>query len=230
MSASDIINHNINDFFPDALVEKVRKSKKAEENTSHYPRKGSHIFASARPLYINGKFCGAVSSDRDHAEVTHLYAELENVESRMLFLETELKAISDQGSNFIGSTPNIVKLRELVRQIAPSNTSVMITGESGTGKEVFARKIHKLSAREGLFVPINCSAIPSELFESEFFGYSPGAFTGASRKGEKGAISSWPTRERSSWMKLAICRCTCRQSCCAPCRNANFSVWADKSP
>jgi transcriptional regulator with PAS, ATPase and Fis domain len=62
----------------------------------------------------------------------------------------------------------------------------MIYGESGTGKEVFSRAIHKHSGRKGLFVPVNCSAIPHELFESEFFGYEGGAFTGASKKGKMG--------------------------------------------
>jgi len=85
-----------------------------------------------------------------------------------------------------GSTAVIRKLIELIRQVAPFNTSVLILGESGTGKERVARSIHANSDRaNGVFVPVNCGAIPSELMESELFGHEKGAFTGAlsTRKG-----------------------------------------------
>jgi sigma-54 specific flagellar transcriptional regulator A len=85
-----------------------------------------------------------------------------------------------------GSTPGIRSLIDLIRQVAPFNTSVLILGESGTGKERVARSIHANSDRsEGVFVPVNCGAIPSELMESELFGHEKGAFTGAlsARKG-----------------------------------------------
>ena len=80
----------------------------------------------------------------------------------------------------------IVNARQELKQVAKTNSSIMLNGESGTGKEVFARAIHKYSERVGTFIPVNCSAIPQELFESEFFGYSPGAFTGATKTGKSG--------------------------------------------
>ncbi len=85
-----------------------------------------------------------------------------------------------------GTTPVIRTLVELIGQVAPFNTSVLILGESGTGKERVARSIHAHSDRsDGVFVPVNCGAIPSELMESELFGHEKGAFTGAlsARKG-----------------------------------------------
>ena len=70
----------------------------------------------------------------------------------------------------------------LARKVAPTESTVLITGESGTGKGVIAREIHERSLRaEGLFLPVNCGAIPENLLESEFFGHTKGAFTGADR-------------------------------------------------
>lgn len=182
----DIVGKNIADIFPNAIVEHVRKEKVVVENKPHLPRENSHILANARPLYVEKKFRGAVSTDRDFKEVLTLYSELEQANSKLIFLENEIKRYSGVFGNMIGVSPIILNRISMARQIAPTSTSTMITGESGTGKEVFARAIHELSGRKGLFVPVNCSAIPNELFESEFFGYCSGAFTGANQKGKIG--------------------------------------------
>jgi two-component system response regulator AtoC len=72
---------------------------------------------------------------------------------------------------------------DLIRRVAPSQTSVLISGESGTGKELAAHAIHRASPRrQALFVPINCAAIPAEILESELFGHTKGAFTGAHKE------------------------------------------------
>lgn len=79
-----------------------------------------------------------------------------------------------------GSSSSISQIRELIRQVAKSNATVLVLGESGTGKEVVAQAIHRGSDRKNKpFVPVNCGAIPSELLESELFGHEKGAFTGA---------------------------------------------------
>lgn len=80
----------------------------------------------------------------------------------------------------IGQSPEIINIKKEIINVSKSDATVLITGESGTGKELVARAIHKLSNRNNKpFVPINCAAIPSELLESELFGYKKGAFTGA---------------------------------------------------
>ena len=85
-----------------------------------------------------------------------------------------------QPAFFIGTSPIAQALRRLVTTISNSNATVLITGESGTGKELLARSLHEQSDRiGGSFVPINCSAIPKELLESELFGHRKGSFTGA---------------------------------------------------
>jgi DNA-binding NtrC family response regulator len=87
------------------------------------------------------------------------------------------------GTDMIGSGPTMQKVYELVKKVAPSTASVVISGESGTGKEVVARAIHNLSPRKDKpFVALNCSAIPATLIESELFGYERGAFTGAEQR------------------------------------------------
>lgn len=86
----------------------------------------------------------------------------------------------------VGDSAPMKELKQLIARVAPSQSWVLITGENGTGKELVAQNIHYLSARASRpFVEVNCAAIPSELIESELFGYEKGAFTGAD-KAKKG--------------------------------------------
>lgn len=85
-----------------------------------------------------------------------------------------------RSDELVGESPPIVKLKELIAQVAPFSTTVLINGETGTGKELVARLIHNWSRRhEQPFLPINCGALPETLLESELFGHVKGAFTGA---------------------------------------------------
>ena len=102
---------------------------------------------------------------------------LERVQRENQFLRAE---VEKGWGEFIGRSAAMRQQYELICQVAPTHTSVLITGESGTGKELAARAIHRASPRRGaLFVPINCAAIPADLLESELFGHTKGAFTGA---------------------------------------------------
>ena len=92
-----------------------------------------------------------------------------------------------QLDNIIGRSKAITQLKAQIVQASSSASTVLIEGETGSGKELIAHAIHSLSTRRAAnFVRVNCSAIPAELMESEFFGYAPGAFTGASKKGKIG--------------------------------------------
>ena len=86
-------------------------------------------------------------------------------------------------TEFIFADEKMLRIKEIVEQIADANVPVLISGESGTGKEVIARLIHRCSKRKsGPFVGINCAAVPANLLESELFGYEKGAFTGAAQR------------------------------------------------
>lgn len=87
-------------------------------------------------------------------------------------------------TEMVGNSEKTKQLKMLISQYAPSRASVLIEGESGTGKELVARGVHEASQRTGPFVPINCGAIAPELLESELFGHTSGAFTGAKKNRE----------------------------------------------
>ncbi len=93
------------------------------------------------------------------------------------------------GTDMVYSSPKMHAIRNDCATIAGTDSAVMIIGESGVGKELIAKFIHSQSPRnEQAFIAVNCSTIPPELFESEFFGYRPGAFTGANSKGKLGLL------------------------------------------
>ncbi|MGY3569780.1 sigma-54-dependent transcriptional regulator [Vibrio paucivorans] len=87
-------------------------------------------------------------------------------------------------TDIVGGSEKTKQLKQLITQFAPSRASVLVEGESGTGKELVARGVHEASQRKGPFVPVNCGAIAPELLESELFGHTSGAFTGAKKNRE----------------------------------------------
>jgi len=101
-------------------------------------------------------------------------------------LEQEIQAlrqIQNEGNlGLVGNAPVMLRLRDIVRRLGPTNVSVVILGPTGTGKELVARALHAVSRRaRGPFVPVHCGALAAELLESELFGHVRGAFTGAHR-------------------------------------------------
>lgn len=87
--------------------------------------------------------------------------------------------IGDEHPDIIGQTPTIEHLCQLIKRVASSQSTILIEGETGTGKELVAKAIHDQSGRQGPFVPVNCGSIAPDLLESELFGHTKGAFTGA---------------------------------------------------
>ena len=107
--------------------------------------------------------------------------QLKTLKDEKAHIDSELKESLHYG-RIVGNSPRMQHIYEVIEQVAPTRTTVLITGESGTGKELIARAIHDQSERaDKPFMVINCGSIPETLVESEFFGYKKGAFTGASQ-------------------------------------------------
>ncbi len=127
---------------------------------------------------LNEPFSIAMSNALKHKEVINLMKMLEDDNQ---FLHQELFRIS--GDEIIGAESGLKNVMEMVRQVSPLKSPVLLLGETGVGKEVIANAIHYSSSRkDGPFLKVNCGAIPESLIDSELFGYESGAFTGAVRQ------------------------------------------------
>ncbi len=153
-----------------------------------YRKDRSRIWVSmhARPIYeITGKLDyveGIISDITEQRRQREALQESEkNLRHENLLLRSNIKD-RYKFNNIIGKSPAMQGVYELILNASTSDVNVAIYGESGTGKELVARAIHDNSRRKkSSFVAVNCGAIPLNLFESEFFGYKKGAFTGAVR-------------------------------------------------
>lgn len=189
ISREKIYNEVLTDYFPTALLPTVLENQQKVIDVYNLPREGCHNLISAGPLYSGGMLIGAISYDRDISEQIKIAEDLKIKESNLEVLQKELQAIGEERYSFdtmVGVDPSWIEVVKLTKMVSKSMLNILISGESGTGKEVLARAIHHESSREGLFVPINCSAIPRDLFESELFGYESGAFSGALESGKVG--------------------------------------------
>jgi sigma54-dependent transcription regulator len=123
--------------------------------------------------------------------------------------------------NIIGKSKAIRDVLEMVKKVANTTATVLITGDSGMGKELIALALHAHSDRKDkLFSPVNCGALPETLLESLLFGHMKGSFTGLSpiRKG----YSRKRGEERLSWMRSVRSLHICKSSCCEPWRQKRF--------
>ncbi len=164
-------------------LEVLRKAKKCHPNTivimiSAYATAENAVEA------MNGGAYDYLPKPFDNDELRQTISkalELKTLSDEKKRIDVELKQSLHYGF-LVGNSPRMQHIYEVIDQVAPTKTNVLITGESGTGKELIARAIHNQSRRKDQpFVVINCGSIPETLIESEFFGYKKGAFTGASQ-------------------------------------------------
>lgn len=138
---------------------------------------------SAYPLKINGELYGAVVFESD-------LSVLKQIKNRTLDLETYVESDKHRDSeklynfdNIVHSSKNMDEMIHFAKKVSLTDSSILIVGATGTGKELVAQSIHSFSPRRNKpFIDVNCSAVPSNLFESMFFGTEKGAFTGSIAK------------------------------------------------
>ncbi len=188
------------------VIQDISKEEKFMNKTLLEKYKGKKLAFLAVPIKVENKVIGVLSAykiaeDNESfdmyikllsmiANITgqfiKLYIDIKQEKARLEREKQDLKKqlekilSSSQIEGIIGKSKAIIELSQMIKKIAPTSATVLLTGESGVGKEVFAKAIHYNSPRASKpFIKINCAAIPEELLESELFGYEKGAFTGA---------------------------------------------------
>jgi PAS domain S-box-containing protein len=157
--------------------------------------KGHEMICSRIPIFERGKVVAVVGKImfKDVDDLFAMTGRFAALKKELEFYKSELnKRLVARYSfdHIVGRSEALERVKALGRRVAKSDTTVLLKGESGTGKELFAHSIHVESNRAlGPFVKVNCAAIPETLFESELFGYKPGAFTGAQKQGKKGRFA-----------------------------------------
>src|SRR5215475_3365565 len=159
----------------------LREIRKQDETIEVVMMTGYPTIASAVQALKEGAY-DYLSKPLILDELRHLMARL--MERR--FLRGEVNTLRARlgeelaVSDMVGASPAMQKVKEIIAKVAVTDSPVLVEGESGTGKELVAAAIHRMSARaKRPFIPVNCSAIPPDLLESEFFGHVRGAFSGA---------------------------------------------------
>lgn len=184
VSSEERLGKHIEDVSPNGSLNKAYKTK-APVFGYKSSSVGSNVetVANAAPIFVDGKFIGAVATFQDVTEIKYLT-------EKLMEHEQEQKVINQQTSDgyeskfsidhIIGESEGIKEPVNLAKRASRTRSTVLITGESGTGKELFAHAIHSESKyHDRPFVTVNCAAIPEDLLESELFGYEKGAFTNA---------------------------------------------------
>lgn len=171
-----------------AVVEVIKTKKRA--SVLQKTPNGKTVMVTGIPIFDEaGNHIRVVSSTRDMTDLIELKKQLE--EERRLNAELMSIKQDDLRNSITAHSEKMFEVFELAKQVAKTDSTVLITGESGVGKEVIAKLIYNESHRvKELFLKVNCSAIPEHLLESELFGYEDGAFTGAKKGGKKGLIES----------------------------------------
>lgn len=172
-------------------LHKIIQSGKAE--VGHIQRMGgTNRVVNRTPIYRKDALVGAIGRVmfKGPQELERLNQRINSLESEVEFYKREADAMRRQDNgidSIIGTSSRIQELKRDIIRVAPLDVPVLVMGESGSGKELVAQALHRLSSRRTRnMIMINAAALPSTLVESELFGYSAGAFTGAHQKGHAG--------------------------------------------
>jgi PAS domain S-box-containing protein len=149
---------------------------------------GRRLLVEGHPIFLDdGTLNKVINISKDITEISNLQKKLEETKSTLEYYQTELSLLQKQDKELVFKSRSMEKVYDLVCRVADVDATIFLHGETGVGKEVLARTIHQLSYRKNApFIKVNCGAIPESIMESELFGYSKGAFTGANKEGKKG--------------------------------------------
>lgn len=176
---------------------KIHEALETKRSIIGYPvpivnKKQEHGFCNYMPIIKNGEVVAGFIYIifRDTKTAVDFSKMLNNMMDELNYYQQELRQLRKAKysiDEIIGESKEIKELKKQIRRAAISNSTVLIEGETGCGKELVAHSIHDLSERSlKPLIKVNCAAIPTELFESELFGYEYGAFTGAKKDGKQG--------------------------------------------
>ena len=158
--------------------------------------KGQKMIATRLPIIRDGKVIGAFGRVlfKNVLDLNNLYEKINKMETELDLYKLQfgkINAAKYTVEDIIGENQLMIELKETVKTVGRTNSSVLILGESGTGKELFAHAIHNASSRARQpFICLNCGTIPEDLLESELFGYEEGSFTGARKGGKIGMFQA----------------------------------------
>lgn len=174
-----------------SVTEQVLETKKRVNSVATILELDKEVLVTGTPVFdAFGNVRLVVTNTRDFPELKRLEQQLRALTEEQRRANEELAFLRRRqagGKELIYRSEAMESVMELVRTVAQTDVTVLITGESGTGKELIANELYQNSARRGKpFIKVNCAAIPAELLESELFGYEEGAFTGARRSGRAG--------------------------------------------
>lgn len=174
-----------------SVTGQVLKTKKRVNSVATILGLNKEVLVTGTPVFdSSGNVKLVVTNTRDFPELKRLEQQLHALTEEQRRANEELAFLrrrQAEGKELIYRSKAMESVMQLVRTVAQTDVTVLITGESGTGKELIANELYQNSQRRGKpFIKVNCAAIPAELLESELFGYEEGAFTGARKGGRKG--------------------------------------------
>lgn len=197
ITPEQVLGRNIADIeregklYKGSVTERVLQRRSQVNDIAHIHGKNIDVLVTGIPIFgEDGQIELVMTNTRDISGLKKMEQELQSLTEERKKAKEELdylrrRQMGDRRAIYQSNAMRMVE--ELINTVAGTDVTVLITGESGTGKELAANAIYERSPRAGKpFIKVNCAAIPSELLESELFGYEAGAFTGARKNGKAG--------------------------------------------
>ncbi|MGA5663053.1 sigma-54 interaction domain-containing protein [Bacillus bombysepticus] len=176
-------------FYPSATLEVIEKKRPIE--LIQTTKSGEYLHVRTRPVFDDeGNLRRVISYSRDLTELYQLRQKVEEMDNQLKTYKKELRETYEH-EGLIFKSLAMQKIVDTIKKVSVVDSTVLVLGETGVGKSRLVRHLHEVSHRKNeSFYEINCAALPTNLIESELFGYSGGSFTGANREGKKGLLES----------------------------------------